>query len=144
MKFSTKIRISIIYASILSVVAIILGTLEMFAFLGLNSGVPEDIMGGFSLIVGGSLILYGARDTMKLLYKGLSFYIVGIALLLGLGFLKIILLLADWLDYYVQCIGESCPRYSAEIRPEIYLFFLFLFALYPFFRRWRFRRLNND
>ncbi len=143
MKFSTKIRLSVLYASALSVVAIILGVLEILASLGLHSGVPEDIMGGFSLIVGGALILYGARDTMKLLYRGLSFYIVGLALLLGIGLLKIILLLADMLDYYVQCVGESCPGYSAEIRPEIYLFFLLLLALYPFFRRWRFRRLHE-
>ncbi len=140
MNFSTKVKISVIYASFLSLVAGIIGILEILTFLGLNFPVPTDIMGGFSLIVASSLILYGARDTMRILYSGLSFYIVGLALMLGIGLLQILLLLADVLDYYILCLGESCEPYAADIRPEVYLFFLFLLATYPFLRRWRFRR----
>ena len=140
MKFSQKILISVLYASALSVISIITGILEILNFLGANLWGPADIMGGFSLAVAGILILYGARDTAKLLYSGLSFYIVGLALALGIGLLRIVLLLAEALDYYILCIGESCESFHPEIRPEIYLFFLFLLATYPFFRRWRFRR----
>ncbi len=143
MKRETKIQISVVYSSILSVFALILGILEILAFLGLQiHNVPKDIMGGFSLVVASALILYGARNTIKMLYDGLSFYLVGIALLLGIGLLHIFIVLADILDYYILCIGVSCSPYSHSPRPEIYIFFLALLGLYPFFARWHFRRKN--
>ncbi len=99
-----------------------------------------DVMGGFSLLVASALMFYSIKDTLRLLYSGLSFYIVGLFLLLAIGILNIIILLAKILDYYIQCIGEPCGGYPLNIRPEIFLFFLGLFALYPFFHRWEFRR----
>ncbi len=141
MSIKFKVLISVIYASALSLLCLTIGIGEILSFLGfalLNA--PPDIMGGFSLIVAASLILYGARDTIKLLYSGLSFYIVGIALLLGIGILHIVVLLADILDYYILCIGESCEPYPLSIRPEIYIFFLSLLAIYPFLIRFKFRR----
>ncbi len=143
MKLKTKILLSVIYSSILAAFSMILGLLEIANSLGLNINfVPSDIMGGFSLMVASSLILYGAKKTIMLLYDGLSFYLVGLALLIGIGLLNIIIALADILDYYILCIGENCSGYSAQIRPEIYIFFLALLGLYPFFARWHFRRKN--
>jgi len=136
-----KIGLSVVYASILSVIALCIGLGEIISFIGLPIfPSPADMIGGFSLIVGASLILYGARDTIKLLYSGLSFYIVGIAIMLGIGLLHITILLADILDYYILCIGEVCQAYPLQIRPEISLFFLYLFSIYPFLSRFKFRR----
>ena len=99
-----------------------------------------DVMGGFSLLVASFLMFYSVKDTLQLLYSGLSFYIVGLFLLLSIGVLDIIILLAKILDYYILCIGEPCEAYPVHLRPEIFLFFLGLFALYPFLHRWEFRR----
>lgn len=141
MKLETKILISVIYASIISIITLIVGIFEILSFAGLHIlSFPADIMGGFSLIVASSLVLYSSKDTVKLLYSGLSFYIVGIALMLGIGLLHIIILLADILDYYILCIGEVCNPYPLQIRPEILLFFLYLLTLYPFLARFKFRR----
>lgn len=143
MNLKTKVLLSVIYSSILAVFSLILGLFEIAGFLGIKTSfAPADIMGGFSLIVASSLILYGAKNTAKLLYDGLSFYLVGLALLLAIGLLNIIIALADLLDYYILCIGENCSGYVANIRPEIYIFFLALLGLYPFFARWHFRRKN--
>ena len=144
MKLEFKILISVIYASILSLFSIIIGLAEILAFFGFSIiNAPADIIGGFSLIVAASLILYGAKDTIKLLYSGLSFYIVGIALLLGIGLLHIFILLADVLDYYILCIGENCSPYPICVRPEIPMFFLTLLAIYPFIVRFKFRRAEE-
>jgi len=141
LKLELKILLSVIYACAISVITFIIGALEIISFLGVTPiSFPSDIMGGFSLIVASSLVLYGAKDTVKLLYSGLSFYIVGVALLLGIGLLHIIILLADILDYYILCIGESCASYPLQVRPEIPLFFLYLLAIYPFLVRFKFRR----
>ena len=141
MKLQTKVLLSVIYSSILSSFSLIIGIFEIAGSLGLHTNfAPADIMGGFSLVVASSLILYGAKNTAKLLYHGLSFYLVGLALLIAIGLLNIIIVLANILDYYILCIGEKCPLYSAQIRPEIYIFFLALLGLYPFFVRWHFRR----
>ncbi len=141
MKLQTKVLLSVIYSSILASFSLILGIFEIAGSLGLHTNfAPADIMGGFSLIVASSLILYGAKNTAKLLYDGLSFYLVGLSILIGIGLLNIIIALADLLDYYILCIGENCSGYSANIRPEIYIFFLALLGLYPFFARWHFRR----
>lgn len=141
MKLQTKVLLSVIYSSILALYSLILGIFEIAGSLGLHTNfAPADIMGGFSLIIASSLILYGAKNTVKLLYDGLSFYLVGLALLIAIGLLNIIIALADLLDYYILCIGENCSGYSAHIRPEIYIFFLALLGLYPFFVRWHFRR----
>ncbi len=143
MKLQRKILLSVIYSSILASFSLIIGIFEIAGFLGLHTNfAPADIMGGFSLIVASSLILYGAKNTAKLLYDGLSFYLVGLALLIAIGLLNIIIVLADLLDYYILCIGENCSSYAAYIRPEIYIFFLALLGLYPFFARWHFRRKN--
>ncbi len=137
----TKVLLSVIYSSTLSIFAIVLGILEILSFVGLKLwGAPSDIMGGFSLIVASTLILYGAKNTVKMLYDGLSFYIVGLSLLIGIGLLQTLIVLANILDYYILCIGESCAPYSTPPRPEVYMFFLALLGLYPFFVRWHFRR----
>lgn len=136
-----KVLLSVVYSSALSIFSIVLGILEILAFMGLKLWhAPPDIMGGFSLIVASTLILYGAKNTVKMLYDGLSFYLVGLALLIGIGLLQILIFLADILDYYILCIGEPCKPYSTPPRPEVYIFFLALLGLYPFFVRWHFRR----
>jgi len=144
LNIKSKVLISVVYASLLSFLCLFIGMGEILSFLGFSfSNLPADIMGGFSLIVAASLILYGARDTVQLLYSGLSFYVVGIALLLGIGLLHIIILLADMLDYYILCIGEGCGPYPLSIRPEIPIFFLSLLAIYPFLVRFKFRRAEE-
>ncbi len=120
-------------------VALILLTLAAL-LLSLHFSGTKDIMGGFSLILVSSLLFYSLHDTLRELYSGLSFYIVGLFLLLAIGVLQLLILAAEILDYYILCIGESCTPYSFSLRPEYLLFFLGLFALYPFFHRWEFRR----
>ncbi len=109
-----------------------------------TSQIPGDLMGGLVLILASSLIFTGLRDTYRMLYEGLSFYIVGIFLLLADTAITIIILLSDIADYYINCIGESCAPYELVLRPEIFLFFLTLFALYPFFKRMKFKRREYD
>jgi len=124
-----------------AILLIILLTALSFLF-ALHPPATSDIMGGFSLILSSSLLFYSLKDTLRELYSGLSFYLVGLFLLLAIGFLQILILLADLLDYYILCIGENCPPFTFMFRGEYLLFFLGLFALYPFLHRWEFRRKN--
>ncbi|OYT59088.1 hypothetical protein B6U71_03250 [Euryarchaeota archaeon ex4484_178] len=126
--------------------AILICILLTVAALLLSSSVSfetRDIMGGFSLILASSLLFYSIKDTLKEFYSGLSFYMVGLFLLLIIGVMHILILLADILDYYILCIGENCSAYTFTPRPEYLLFFLSLFALYPFFHRFEFRRKSE-
>ncbi len=122
----------------------VLAFLAALSFSLFISQVPTDLMGGFVLILSSSLILTGLRDTYRMLYDGLSFYIVGVFLLLADATLTIMILLADVADYYINCIGENCAPYQWILRPEFFLFFLTLFSLYPFFNRMKFKRREDD
>jgi len=125
-------------------------SLFVLAFLGAlaialsDIYIPADIMGGFVLILSSSLIFTGLRDTWKTLYSGLSFYIVGLFLLLSDAAIVVTIILADVSDYYINCIGESCSPYNFILRPEVILLFLGIFALYPFFKRSNFKRKEYD
>ncbi len=131
-----------------------LNSLDVFliilAFLGAlgiaisDTYIPGDVMGGFVLILSSSLIFAGLKDTYSMLYSGLSFYIVGLFLLLGDAVIEVTIILAEVTDYYINCIGESCAGYVFLLRPEIILLILTPFALYPFFKRTHFRRREND
>ncbi len=113
-----------------------LGTILVSSFIF----IPGDFMGGFVLLLASSLLFVGMKETYRGLFSGLSFYIVGAFILLADSLVGIFILLADILDYYINCIGESCVSYNLMMRPEIFLFFLAIPALYPFFVRWSFRR----
>ena len=128
-------KLSYILFSIL-IFLITIATLSLSFFIS----IPGDFMGGFVLILASSLLFVGMKETYKGLFSGLSFYIVGLFILLVDSVIQISILLADILDYYINCIGESCSPYIFVFRPEIYLFFFGIFALYPFFARWAFRR----
>ncbi len=108
-----------------------------------HTSVPGDVVGGLSLLLVSALLFYSLRDTLRELYSGLSFYIVGLFLLLAIGLLQILILLADIMDYYILCVGESCAPYPFSMRPEYALFFLGLLSLYPFLHRWEFRRKSE-
>ncbi len=91
---------------------------------------PADFMGGFSLIVASSLVLAGYPKAVKHDISGLSFYLVGMALLIAISVLQILVYLADMLDYIINCIGENCALYSQLPRPEVLLFFLIIPLIY--------------
>ena len=126
--------------SITQILLIVLAFLGSLAIAICDIYVPVDVMGGFVLILSSSLIFVGLKDTYRMLYSGLSFYIVGLFLLLGDALIMATIILADIADYYINCIGESCPQYVFLLRPEIILLILALFALYPFFVRNHFKR----
>ncbi len=105
---------------------------------------PGDFMDAFVLILVASLIAAGVKNTYKFLYDGLAFYLVGIFLLFTFTIVKILILLADVLDYYINCLGESCSPYPFVFLPSILLFFLVIPALYPYFAQNIFRRDVND
>ncbi len=106
--------------------------------------IPGDPMDSFILFLISALLLTSLRDSLKLLYSGLSFYLVGVFLLLAFAGIKITILLADILDYYVNCIGESCSPYPFAVIPSLILFLLALPATYPYIHREIFRREEHD
>ena len=127
----------------LNITQILFITMAFLGALGIaisNVYIPADIMGGFVLILSASLILTGLKDTYRMLYSGLSFYIVGLFLLLGDAVITAAIILADVTDYYINCIGESCSQYIFLLRPEIIMLILAPLALYPFFKRNSFKR----
>lgn len=109
-------------------------------FLADHARIPGDPMDSFILLLVASLLLTGMKNAVKMLYSGLSFYIVGTFLLLAFSGIKIIILLADALDYYVNCIGEVCDPYGFALIPSIVLFILAIPAVYPYRHRNEFRR----
>ena len=123
---------------ILILIALFLLTLGTVLFLRVF--ITGDFMGGFVLILSSSLLFTGMRDTYYKYFSGLSYYIVGLFLLLGDSLIVIFILFADLADYYINCIGENCTPYKFMIRPEIILFFFAIFAIYPFLTRNSFRR----
>jgi len=106
--------------------------------------VPGDLMNAFILILIASLILAGAKATFKLLYSGLSFYLVGVFLLLTFAIIKIIIFLSALLDYYINCLGDKCAPYPFVAFPSLILVFLVIPALYPYLAQGIFRRDVND
>ena len=106
--------------------------------------VPGDLMDAFILILIASLILAGVRDTFKLLYSGLSFYLVGVFLLLAFTIIKIIIFLSALLDYYINCLGDKCAPYPFVAFPSLILIYLVIPALYPYLAQGIFRREVND
>ncbi len=106
-----------------------------------NSG---DFMSSFILFLISALLLSGFRGTYQQLYNGFSMYLVGVFLLISYAGIEIIILLANVLDYYIQCLGEHCATYPLAMKPEFILFILGLMATYPYFAREKFRRCVND
>ncbi len=106
--------------------------------------VPGDLMNAFILILIASLIASGVRDTFRLLYSGLSFYLVGTFLLLAFAIIKIIIFLSAVLDYYINCLGDKCSAYTFTAFPSLVLFLLVIPSLYPYFAQGLFRRDVND
>ena len=129
-----KNLVYLIFSSLIFFITLFTIILSNFIFI------PGDFMGGFALILSSSLLFVSMKETYRGFFSGLSFYIVGLFILLTDSIVQIFILLADILDYYINCIGESCKPYNLMIRPEIFLFFLTILALYPFFARWSFRR----
>ncbi|GEM_PF-3472456 len=103
-----------------------------------------DVMDAFILLLISILLFASLRDSINLLYSGLSFYLVGIGLLISYSALKIIILLADVFDYYINCIGESCAPYTTGVIPAIVLILLTFPALIPYWHRDLFRREAYD
>ncbi len=127
-----------------SLIAILSFLIALGTMLIKDIHVPGDIMDAFILILVASLIASGVKDTFKLLYRGLSFFIVGAFLLFAFALIKIIIFLSAVLDYYINCLGDKCAPYSFAAFPSVALIILVIPALYPYFARSIFRRDVND
>ncbi|NPA74891.1 MAG: hypothetical protein GXO25_02270 [Euryarchaeota archaeon] len=106
--------------------------------------VSGNLMNSFILFLVAALILNSIRDSLLRLYSGLSFYIVGIFILLAFSGIEITILLASIADHYINCIGTQCSQPVITITPGMILLLLTIPATYPYFRRDKFRRDIHD
>ncbi len=127
-----------------SLIAVLSFLISLGVMLSPDIRAPGDLMDAFILLLVGSLMAAGANDTFKFLYSGLSFYLVGVFLLLAFAAIKITIFLATLLDYYINCLGENCAPYPFAVLPSFILFILVLPAIYPYFAQSIFRRELND
>ncbi len=127
-----------------SLIAILSFLIALGTMLISDIHVQGDLMDAFILILIASLIVTGVKDTFRLLYRGLSFYLVGTFLLLAFTAIKIIIFLSAVLDYYINCLGDKCTPYPFVAFPSVALILLVIPALYPYFAQKLFRREVND
>ena len=131
----------VLYFSLITLLSFLLA---LGVMLSPDIQAPGDLMDAFILLLVASLMAAGVNNTFKFLYSGLSFYLVGVFLLLAFAAIKITIFLATLLDYYINCLGENCTPYPFDVLPSFILVFLVLPAIYPYFAQSIFRRELND
>ncbi len=99
-----------------------------------------NIMHSLVLLLITSLLVVSIKDSLNLLYSGLSFYLVGVFLLLAYVGINLIIIMAQIADYYIGCIGMACASPPVSITPAMILFIMAIPATYPYFQKFQFRR----
>jgi hypothetical protein len=116
----------------------------MTIFIILNApshmSIEGSPMNAFVLALISALIIASIKDSLQLLYSGLSFYIVGIFLLITFSGIEITISLAALADHAIGCIGSSCAPAGLDMSPSFLLFPMSIPATYPYFQKFRFRR----
>jgi hypothetical protein len=116
-----------IFTLLVSLLYIIFGTIHIAEGIGIDTGlasalfVPADVLGGFSLLVIGTVFFYGFKELNAGMDEGMSFVYVGIIMslvfmavytLVGAGtLLDSFLLPEDYVDWHIV----------DQFRPGVYL-----------------------
>jgi hypothetical protein len=124
-----SVKIAGIYSGIIGALYLIYGILELVLWFYVpftNPFMPAgDIMGGFILLLIGSLYIYRIKALLDMRYEGLSFLFVGLVLSAIIGIMYILIMGADALDALVN--GEPWEFDAGAYNlPAIILFLLSL------------------
>jgi len=127
------------YALVLGILYVLVGILAILfwtgvSLFGIEYAIPADLFGGFALLVIGAVYLCSVKALLAEGEAGLSFFFVGVMLSAIFGVMFLLIMGAHWLNYW---LGEGEFPLIAGFRPEIWLFFISLPAVYLI---WKWRR----
>ncbi len=119
-----------------SILFIIFGIIQSIIFFGLFKSIsellfiPEDLIGGFVLILIGLIFLMGYYELKSGIAEGMAYVYVGVILSLFFLCIYLLIMLANGIEAYIF-VNEDFKNWSPleDFRPGIYIS---IFTLIPF------------
>ncbi|MGQ4892693.1 MAG: hypothetical protein ACP6IP_09450 [Candidatus Njordarchaeia archaeon] len=113
-----------IYTTITGIIYVLFGFLEILVSIEIIKleFIRGDILGGFTLVVIGGILINGFWQLYRGETMGLSYPLVGTILGIGIGLLFTLVLLADATEYFIL-MNPDYENWELihDLRPEIYL-----------------------
>ena len=128
MVVSKENRSKMVFGIIVGVLYLAFGFIQLIVGLGIRSKlteslfIPNDIIGGFVLVLIGIIFLFGVKELYEGLNEGVAYIYVGILIALVFMIIYSLIIVANAINTYVL-INEDFSNWtpSEDMRPGIYL-----------------------
>lgn len=126
-----------IFSLVTGCIYLVFGGLQVIAGLGFNSEiidlllVPSDILGGFVLLIIGTVFIFGFKELYNDIAEGVSFVYVGILISLAFAGMYVLIMAGNAFGAYViqsENFRDWAPLDS--LKPSIYLSVLSVYGYY--------------
>lgn len=116
---------------------LVFGVLQVIASLGFNSEltasllIPSDTLGGFVLMIIGSVFIFGFKELYNNIDEGVSFLYVGILISLVFAGMYVLIMIGNAFGAYV-IQSENFKNWVPldDLKPSIYLSVLSVYGYY--------------
>ncbi len=128
MALNNENKNKLIFGLIVGTIYILFGVIQIIVSLGFGFGftdaiyIPHDIIGGFILILIGTVFLFGVHELRAGTNEGVAYVYVGILLALIFMIIYILIMISNALEAYVL-LNEDFEHWmpSDDLKPGIYL-----------------------
>jgi len=116
------------FGLIIGILYILFGIVQIIVGLGFGSEItksiliPNDVLGGFILVLLGAVFLYGVKELNRGINEGVAYVYVGIFLALIFLVIYLLIMAADAIEKYI-IVSEDFLTWTPldDMKPGIYL-----------------------